>query len=424
MTRTITLLSFLLAGTASLTAQWQATTPPFATIDPSVGVNNFSMVTQDIIWSTPYGDLACAAVSTDGGDTWSANPLGNGTAGSQPSWIHGRSATEAWAVVGEAARVLHTTNGGASWTNAMPTAWTQLGAYPNHIHFFDAQNGIVLGDPVNGNWEIYKTSDGGNTWIPVNGLPAPLVQPAPNGIETSSPKSTFVKGDNVWFGTKYGRVYRSTDRGLTWSVSETGMTIVHSLQFQDGITGFANRFGVIKKTTDGGATWNDHTDLGTMPSYWYCNVPGTNAWVSTGWGSIFGTAQSVDGGLTWSSIDASRGRQITFWNNTTGYLAGSEGGALSFFRWVGSPFELSTSVNDDLELDKIGLYPNPAIEQVRIGGLEMNATVRIFSMAGQLFSEQRVQPDVALDIHGMKAGLYLVEVQQGDRTTQLTLIKD
>ncbi len=423
MTRTITLLSFLLAGTASLTAQWQATTPPFATIDPSVGVNNFSMVTQDIIWSTPYGDLAYAAVSTDGGDTWSANPLGNGTAGSQPSWIHGRSATEAWAVVGEAARVLHTTNGGANWTNAMPTAWTELGAYPNHIHFFDAQNGIVLGDPVNGNWEIYKTSDGGSTWTPVTGLPAPLVQPAPNGIETSTPKSTFVKGDNVWFGTKYGRVYRSGDRGLTWSVSETGMTIVHSLQFQDGMTGFANRFGVIKKTIDGGTTWNDHTDLGTMPSYWYSNVPSTNAWVSTGWGSIFGTAQSVDGGLTWSSIDASRGRQISFWNNTTGYLAGSEGGALSFFRWVGSPFELSTSVNEMRDEIGVSFYPNPSADAITITGVGSMTTAAIYTTTGQLVMQRLVGDNSTLTLNELVPGAYILELLEGDRVRRSHLVK-
>lgn len=255
MTRNSTLLLFSIASFSCANAQWEATTPPFAAIDPAVGVMNFSMVSPDILWVTPRGDLGYAAVTTDGGDTWNANPLNNGTSAVQPTWIHARSATEAWALVGTQRKVLRTTDGGATWVNAMPNAWTATEAYPNHIHFFDAQNGIVLGDPVNGNWEIYKTADGGATWTPVTGLPAPLVQPAPNGMETSFPKSTFVKGDNVWFGTKYGRVYRSTDRGLTWSVSETGLSIVHTLHFKDEMNGRANRFAEVMQTTDGGVTW-------------------------------------------------------------------------------------------------------------------------------------------------------------------------
>jgi photosystem II stability/assembly factor-like uncharacterized protein len=124
--------------------------------------------------------------------------------------------------------------------------------------FFDQNNGFCMGDPVGGEYEIYTTSDGGNSWIKVaaENIPNPLT--SEEGI-TGYYSSI---GDNAWFGTTKGRVYRSNDRGRHWDVSSTsfnGNTV--DVDFADQFHGLAQNksnktTGTLSETFDGGVTWS------------------------------------------------------------------------------------------------------------------------------------------------------------------------
>lgn len=69
------------------------------------------------------------------------------------------------------------------------------------IAFWDRTHGIALGDPVDGQFELIATDDGGATWNP---LPAPY-QPrslAVEGAFAASGTCITAQGDsNVWFVT-------------------------------------------------------------------------------------------------------------------------------------------------------------------------------------------------------------------------------
>jgi photosystem II stability/assembly factor-like uncharacterized protein len=144
-------------------------------------------------------------------------------------------------------------------------------------------HGIVLSDPVAGHFALFATDDGGSKWKQIPGLALPPALPKEGAFAASSSCLTVQGKSNVWFatgGATVARVFRSTDRGRTWSVSETPL---HPANASSGIfsIAFANaKNGVavggdyqhpessdlpnILQTSDGGQSW--HAALPTDPA--------------------------------------------------------------------------------------------------------------------------------------------------------------
>ena len=102
-----------------------------------------------------------------------------------------------------------TSNGGITWTR-QAGVYTDPTSFPDIVHFFDNNNGITLGDPVGGYFEIYITSNGGTTWTRVSGehIPNPLTS------EYATVDNYAFYGNSIWVPTTKGRVLRSDDMGL------------------------------------------------------------------------------------------------------------------------------------------------------------------------------------------------------------------
>ena len=152
------------------------------------------------------------------------------------------------------AQIHYSSNSGQSWTRKPISGITP---FVNSFNFFNNFQGLMLGDPKSGSWGVGYTNDAGETWQLVSGLPAPLLN------ETGLVGSVAQAGEKVWFGTTAGRVFRTDDKGETWSASliQTGGYIT-SLSFSDSIgvciyaessTATATRYLAISK--DGGTTW-------------------------------------------------------------------------------------------------------------------------------------------------------------------------
>jgi len=70
--------------------------------------------------------------------------------------------------------------------------------------FWDVDNGVALGDPVDGRFSILATDDGGRNWKrnPVESMPPAL---AGEGAFATSGTCLVVQGQgNAWFGTGGG----------------------------------------------------------------------------------------------------------------------------------------------------------------------------------------------------------------------------
>lgn len=280
--------------------------------------NSFQYIGSAIAASSTHTAWAVSNITISQSSSlpvFSRNPNGNQWSGLQQINVGGtglqsplyslaaRNNMEAWAGSGPTngqAAIYHTTNGGTSWTG---TSVSTITPFVNGIHFWDAEDGIFFGDPRNGTWGIGITDDGGATWSP---LPSPLQ--ALNGSEVGWNGSFAVHGDNLWFGTNQNRIWRSTDRGSTWTPYLTPSANSFGLAFaneNDGLASFRIRQGnvgtnAVAWTRDGGVTWTEGPlpFSGAEPQD-VTVVPGTSRFFL---GTQRGVFQTTDFGETWKQM--------------------------------------------------------------------------------------------------------------------------
>ena len=290
----------------------------------SVGMNN-----SNALWAlniNAAGNIVDKySKSTDGGLTWTAGTFNAGTGLSQ---LFAIDENTCWALfnTGASQGCYKTTNGGTTWVKK----GTAFGAssFADAFHFFNDLDGFAIGDPVGGYFEIYTTSDGGETWtrVPQANIPAPS-----SSQEYGITGNYCGVGDHVWFGTNEGRIFHSADKGHTWTAALTAYGNAETVapEFADALHGVAYRsylnMGIeptINITSDGGATWTSYDVGGTWYARWVTHIPGT---VSTYVGSsseptMNGISYSYDGGYNWIPITEGYDFQATAWlNEATGW---------------------------------------------------------------------------------------------------------
>lgn len=304
----------------------------------SVGMNN-----QDALWAAAI--IATGAISDqftmsiDAGQTWTA---GTFDAGDGLSQLFAIDDMTCWAVfnTGATQGVYKTTNGGVNWVNM--NAGYGASSFANVIHFFDDTDGFAQGDPLGGYYELYTTTNGGDTWTRV-----PEVNiPAPTTGEYGITGNYNAIGDYIWWGTNQGRVYYSTDKGYTWDVSLTtfGSTTTVNTVFSDVNNGFAHRsyldMGIepaISVTTNGGVTWTNVNVSGDMYARYFSYVPGTTSTFvgSSSEPNFEGASYSEDGGYSWITLNSGVPIQATaFLDAETGWAgtwAGASSGGMYIF---------------------------------------------------------------------------------------------
>ena len=207
------------------------------------------------------------------------------------------------------------------------------------MHFFDALNGIAMGDSINGCLSIITTNDGGNSWskIPCEKLPSSAV--GENAFAASDTNISIFQ-DHVWIatgGTK-ARVFHSSNKGTDWEVFDTPIVQgietsgIYTIDFYDHLNGiicggdFTDKFGDHKNiavTSDGGTTWK-LVENESAPTYVSCvqYIPESNAKeliaVSTN-----GVYMSNDSGFHWKKVDEEGFYTVRAVNNKSFWLAGA-----------------------------------------------------------------------------------------------------
>lgn len=252
-----------------------------------VGQISIGLLDENALWALPV-DATGAIVdgftkSLDAGLTWFPGTFNAGTGLSQ---LFAIDANNCWAVfnTGATQGLYKTVNSGTTWVKK----GTAFGAssFADILHFFNATDGLAMGDPIGGYFEIYTSDDGGDTWIRV-----PSVNiPAPTSGEYGITGNYDAVGDHIWFGTNTGRVFHSIDKGLNWTAALTNFGAVETIQpeFADELNGICFRsylnIGLetaIGETHDGGVTWETVNVTGPMYARYFAYVPGTEAWAAS-----------------------------------------------------------------------------------------------------------------------------------------------
>ncbi|MDP4115526.1 MAG: YCF48-related protein, partial [Bacteroidota bacterium] len=283
----VLLLAFILSFSALLNAQWVLQTAPTLASGASISSPN-----DQVCWAV--GGAGVVLRTVNGGTTWT-QVAGTGLSGDLYN-IFAIDSSVAFTTSTPAATIVYkTTNGGANWTQV----FTQTSGFIDVIWFFDANNGIIIGDPVGNRWSIFKTTNQGATWdstgLYLNGTG-----------EAGWNNSAYASGDNIWFGTNNSKFYKSTNRGTTFTaVPTTGMVSTFGLWF-NGSNGIAlgsstsspsSSTGVGLNTTNGGTAWTSLTLQGTtgVP---YSVVGADNTWIYCRGTSLYSTTNN---GTAWTT---------------------------------------------------------------------------------------------------------------------------
>jgi PKD repeat protein len=296
----------------------------------SRGINYISIVDPNVVWATAYdGSGSNANVqqftkTTNGGNTWTPGNINVGNTNLGISMVHAYDANTAWAAVypnaaGQTGGIWKTTNGGTTWTRQNTATFNNPASFTNVVYFWDANNGFCQGDPINGEFELYRTTNGGTTWtlVPGGNIPNPLAG------EYGYTRQIEVVADTVWFTTNRGRIYRSHNRGLNWTVYQSPIndfgsaTTSGNLSFSSGQVGLiVDNSSNVYKSTNGGATWTTLTTTGTISTVGLCFIEKTNIAFTTG---LTGSSYSQDGGVTWNIIDTDQHLYVEFTNPSVGW---------------------------------------------------------------------------------------------------------
>ncbi len=366
------LLSASVLSCIASQAQWTVQNSGFST---NRSVYYHSIVDASNAWCTSYisGSTPTQdySVTTNGGSTWTVGTV-TGASGLDFSNICAVTANDCWVAMYDGTNggggIFRTSDGGSTWTRQDSAKFMGPTGFPNFVHMFSSTRGFCVGDPNpnTGNgagFEIYTTTNGGANWVRTPVTQIPLHQ---SGEYAYTDVYAVNGNSDIWFGTNKGRVFKSTDGGLNWTVSNSGYQLVQAISMKDASYGIIkDSIGIgtnIKKTTDGGVTWTPITVSGPMKKWDIEYVPGTaDTWISSsnGIGSKFGgTAYSLDGGQNWTQIDTVQHTFIEFLDINTGYTGGINQSSTTggVFKWTGITLG---QVLAQAEKGKALIYPNP-----------------------------------------------------------------
>jgi photosystem II stability/assembly factor-like uncharacterized protein len=472
MKKKLLLMCSMVGVFSCIKGQWVVQNTNF--LNPVHGISAITTPSANVAWAIGYDGSGSAtlsnpdfSVTTDGGTTWTAKTItATGVSGSfvigNISAIDGTTAFASLYDNNQTADqgIYKTTDGGTTWTRSSGAAYG-ASSWPDLVHFFNANDGVSFGDPVGGYYEIYTTSDGGNTWarIPNTGN---VLNPVP-ATEYGLANSFGTFGNTICVGTNHGRIFRSTDKGLTWTVSSTPLTTaaapatdIHKIEFRDAnnaIAGSAFINGVSQpvftyiKSADGGNTWTSVASSGAVFGADFCAVPGTTIYVSTGAAfnpSNQGSSMSTDDGATWKLIEDTTGfstsitgqrTAVRFFNSTMGYAGGFTGSpstAGGIFKWSG-PLSPLTGIHElSAAKSALSAYPNPCRDNLAVSLSEITdkpIVVKIFNVLGEVVYQSTATYAVPVynshvDVSNFVKGIYIVSVNNGINFFVQKIIKD
>ncbi len=336
------------------------------------------------------------------------------------------------------ANIYSTNDKGVTWNSVSVGSIT---GFVNDIHFYDDQNGIFLGDPFLGSTGVGATTDGGQTWNMVTSLPQWVNE------ENGFVGAIYYLDDNIWFGTSKGRMYRSPDRGQTWSVSDVypggSISFVAFKDKNNGLavyaeTGDQNSPRIAASTSDGGETWIlnrfEFTANGLSPVYLFSPKRADYIAVLYYGGEIFATEGDA---TTWAPIlsmqttGASDGVIFTDGEAARLWQSNAEG---TRFGYLDFPFNPVASVDNkeiDLGLRIDNIAPNPAEDQstatIYLDQGTM-ADIGIYKSDGSFVSKvyngyiAAGFSDIDLSAKGLSSGIYYVYLKANGRIVYHKLV--
>ncbi|RFP66544.1 T9SS C-terminal target domain-containing protein [Hymenobacter lapidiphilus] len=442
----VQLVAGLLLTTATAQAQW--VTQPFSFAQPQAAAAYTDAIDANTAWAMSSALLAPSAanvrtnqvaLTVNGGQNWTVRQVtGIGSSETLTS-ISAISATTAWVSTFRTAsgggRVFKTTDGGLTWVvQSTAVMFSEANSYPNSVYFFNATNGMVMGDVDGrngGGLEIYYTSDGGATWTRSANVPTGTA----GEYGTYSPVAAV--GNSIWFPNNEGDIFRSKDRGVTWQVAKQIVPSgdpVSTLAFRDELNGLAVIPSVndtqheLFSSADGGATWTRLTYTGPLHGFGLVRVPGNGNYLSVGLdlgNGDQGSSYSQDNGKTWIRLESTIDHLFVDAASPTAVWSGNISATGTGANKLTSPV---LSARGSTLVLGASLSPNPSANgQFRVqwpaAAHTGAATLTVFDVLGRQVQRRTFDisrgTETKLDLSGEKSGIYQVRLESGSGVSQL-----
>jgi len=433
-----TYLLFLLLTITSFSTQaqfWEEKDSDFPT--ESTGISRFDIVDENIAWGIGYNginpdnNIQQFSKTIDAGLTWTAGTISVGNVGLGIGDIAAIDDQIAYIAVyprnaNQQGGIWKTEDGGSTWNKITSTAYTSASSFINIVHFYNNNDGVAMGDPINNEWEIYTTSDAGATF---NRIAAANI-PSPQNGETGYLAQKATAGNSIWFTTNKGRVFHSTNLGFNWNVYQSpvsdfgGETVSADISFSDANKGILQtQSGVLYSTLNAGQTWSQITLNGSGNPYGdnIAYIPNSSNIVSVGSNPDFaGSSYSVDDGVTWTNIDTKQHVDVSFFDSVTGYSGGftSNAGNTGVFKYAAEVL----TVDNFAFAKAISLYPNPTSDLVNISSTGTIARLELINLSGQQIKV--FEPLTVISLKELPAGMYLIKITTDQGVETLPIIKN
>ena len=398
----------------------------------STGINYISIADENVVWATAFDGTGSGqnmqqfTKTNDGGDSWQSYNIDIGDLNLGVSMIHAYDDQTAWLVAyprgaNQIGGIFKTIDGGENWVRQDSALYNTSSSFANVVYFWDENTGFAQGDPINGEFELYVTENGGENWVQVPGsnIPNPL------GGEYGYTRQIEINGNNVWYTTNKGRIYKSSDKGNTWVVYLSPIADFVSAEVNGNISFSDSQNGIlvdnsanVYKSVDGGASWDQLTPNGPVYTSGLCYIDGTNTIFTTGNGSSF----SLDGGYSWTPIDTATHLFVDFYNEELGWSgawtqvtgASSTGGV-----WKWEDFSLDFNQPDnDLNLR---YYPNPTNDFINFV-YDGDLTIKVYNILGQEIINTN---DKLIDLRNYNDGVFIFKIWDfiNQKSKSITIIK-
>jgi len=316
-------------------------------------------------------------------------------------------------IVGDKGTVRKTTNSGLNWIQQI----TDSTDYLNQAYIINSNTGWITGN------NLYKTSNSGNNWNKINGIPGGSF-------------AIYFLNDNTGFLTLYySRILKTTNGGLNWDLVYSGSfhTFVFDITFCTNDVGFAAGDGSaegVLKTTNGGNNWSSvyHSDLKTI---YFKNS-------NTGWAGGYSTIlKTTNSGQNWVTQNLPISFPDYVWkirnsNDSTLWAVGGKGYIFKTSNGGVGINQISTEIPSKYSLGQN--YPNPfnpstvVRYQLSVVG---NVSLKVYDVQGrevQTLVNERLQPgtyEVTFDGSKLNSGVYFYQLLKGDfkETKKMLLLK-
>ena len=250
------------------------------------------------------------------------------------------------AVVGE--RIFLATRQDVFVSSDNGVSWKYLLQYQNILSFVvNGADVYGVGSDYNGGsgdgYHVWVSIDSGKSWVlSINGL---------NSQQNAWATSLAVNGTNVYLGTSYDGIYRSTDKGTTWVRTYLSYTDVEALAMigNDLYAGTRYRGVIISK--DSAASWKERNNGLTLSNIRSMTKMGGALFAGTDGG--IGIYRSTNKGIDWVGVNnglndwqnlslASNGTDLYFGGSTVYHSNDSGNNWTASEQYFGQVYTLAT----------------------------------------------------------------------------------